>query len=270
MKLKVTTLEHILGRDWEIIPAGGATGEAFIATNEEQKLFLKRNSSPFLAVLSAEGIVPKLVWTKRLESGDVITAQRWVNGRELDQIEMKQESVARLLRKIHQSAPLLTMLKRLGKNPLKPEQLLESIQVSLDAELAEHPKIREALQVLMEMLPAVECDEEVVCHCDVNHNNWLLSEDGQLFLIDWDGAMIADPAIDLGMLLHSYIPKNEWSSWLEKYGAILTDSLQQRMLWYVIVQSISAIQWHKSKQRYEEMNYWFTYLDKVLKDYYDN
>ena len=38
----------------------------------------------------------------------------------------------------------------------------------------------------------------MVCHGDVNHNNWLLTEDNQLYLIDWDGAMIADPAIDLG------------------------------------------------------------------------
>ena len=30
-----------LGREWEITPAGGATGEAFIARHDEQKLFLK-------------------------------------------------------------------------------------------------------------------------------------------------------------------------------------------------------------------------------------
>jgi thiamine kinase-like enzyme len=87
-------LEHILGQEWEITPAGGKTGEAFYAKYEDQRLFLKRNSSPFLAVLSAEGIVPKLVWTKRLESGDVITAQQWLPGRELKPSEMNQELVA--------------------------------------------------------------------------------------------------------------------------------------------------------------------------------
>lgn len=39
-------------------PAGGATGDAYYAEHNGQQLFLKRNSSPFLAVLSAEGIVP--------------------------------------------------------------------------------------------------------------------------------------------------------------------------------------------------------------------
>jgi thiamine kinase-like enzyme len=70
-------LEQLLGKEWEITPAGGATGDAYFAEYEGKKLFLKRNSSPFLAVLSAEGIVPKLVWTKRMENGDVFTAQQW-------------------------------------------------------------------------------------------------------------------------------------------------------------------------------------------------
>jgi len=264
MKLKVTTLEDILGQEWEISPAGGATGEAFFAKNKEQQLFLKRNSSPFLAVLSAEGIVPKLVWTRRLESGDVITAQRWISGRELNHKEMKEEKVARLLRKIHQSKPLLTMLTRLGKAPLKPEQLLEDVKLSIDEELASKEIIRSAFTLLNETLPAVVCDEAVVCHCDINHNNWLLTDDEQLFLIDWDGAMIADPAIDLGMLLHSYVPKDEWSSWLETYGVHLTDNLIQRMNWYVIIQIILSIQWNKTRNRLNDMDAWITDLRSMV------
>jgi len=267
MKLKVTTLEHILGQEWEIVPAGGATGEAFMAVNGENKLFLKRNSSPFLAVLSAEGIVPKLVWTRRLESGDVITAQRWLNGRELTHEEMKNKMVARLLRKIHQSAPLRSMLLRMGKVPLKPEQLFENMKTSLDDDLSSISCIRKAVEILDNMLPYIVCDEFVVCHCDVNHNNWLLSEeDEQLFLIDWDGAMVADPAIDLGMLLFCYIPKEEWNAWLENYGVSLTDSLKRRMKWYVIVQIISSVQWHKSKDRFQEMDDWLLRLQSVIQE----
>lgn len=267
MKLKVTMLEHILGQEWEIVPAGGATGEAFIAINGENKLFLKRNSSPFLAVLSAEGIVPKLVWTRRLESGDVITAQRWLNGRELSQEEMQGKMVARLLRKIHQSAPLRSMLLRMGKVPLKPEQLLNNMKTSLDDELSSISCIRKAVEILDNMLSDIVCDEYVVCHCDVNHNNWLLSqEDEQLFLIDWDGAMVADPAIDLGMLLFCYIPKEEWNTWLENYGVPLTDSLSRRMKWYVITQIVSSIQWHKSKGRFQEMEHWLLQLESITQE----
>lgn len=256
-------MEHLLGQEWEIVPAGGATGEAFFAQFEEQKLFLKRNSSPFLAVLSAEGIVPKLVWTKRLENGDVITAQQWMDGRELKPSEMCADQVAKLLKKIHRSKPLLGMLKRLGKSPLQPETLLRSLEEGLDLELLKIPSIICALEFLNNELVHIQSEEKTVCHTDVNHNNWLLTEDSELFLIDWDGAVIADPAIDLGQLLYWYIPKEGWASWLELYGIKLTEHLKLRMRWYVFAQTINSIQWYKSKKRLDEMNKWIDYLDVI-------
>lgn len=257
-------MEHLFGHDWEIVPAGGATGEAFYAKHEEQRLFLKRNSSPFLAVLSAEGIVPKLIWTKRMENGDVITAQQWLNGRELKASDMNQESVAKLLRKIHSSKPLLGMLTRMGKSPLQPETLLRLIEEELDYDLKEQAAVIQSVDFLKKEVSHIHCEENTVCHCDVNHNNWLLSENNQLYLIDWDGAMIADPAIDLGMLLYWYISKEEWPNWLERYGIQLTDNLLLRMKWYVIAQTLTSIQWHKNKFRYQEMEKWLSYLDELL------
>lgn len=257
-------MEHFFGEEWEILPAGGATGEAFYAQSDQQRLFLKRNSSPFLAVLSAEGIVPKLVWTRRLENGDVITAQQWMNGNELKAVDMNNSRVAKLLKKIHSSKPLLAMLTRLGKAPLQPEALLKSIEAELDAELHEHTLIASSLQFLREHADAVTHEEATVCHCDVNHNNWLLTDDNQLYLIDWDGAMIADPAIDLGMLLYRYIPKEEWPEWINKYGSDMTENLQMRMKWYVIIQTLSFIQWHKAKQRYQEMETWLDFLGEMM------
>ncbi|WP_191270046.1 phosphotransferase family protein [Neobacillus kokaensis] len=257
-------MEHILGQEWEITPAGGATGEAFYARYEDQSLFLKRNSSPFLAVLSAEGIVPKLVWTKRLENGDVITAQQWLEGRELKPAEMNQEHVARLLKKIHRSEPMLGMLSRLEKSPLNPEMIFQSMINEVDQETLSLPEVKKALGFLKHEAKNIHSEEKVVCHGDVNHNNWLLAEDNQLYLIDWDGASIADPAIDLGMLLYWYIPEENWQDWLSMYGEELTDDLRLRMKWYVVLQTISSIQWHKNKNRFAEMNNWIQFLNDIL------
>ena len=257
-------MDYLLGTDWEIVPAGGATGKAFYARHKEQKLFLKRNSSPFLAVLSAEGIVPRLVWTKRLENGDVITAQKWLSGRVLNSSEMNDQQVAKHLRKIHRSEALRGMLSRLGKSPLQPEALFSKIIRDLDQEFMEIPSVKEAMDYLKLEVKQLYCEEHVVCHCDINHNNWLLTDLNQLYLIDWDGAMIGDPAIDLGLLLYWYIPKNEWENWLDHYGIKLTDDLTLRMKWYVLAQTLTSIQWHKKKARYLEMQRWIDYLDKVL------
>ncbi|RDU36160.1 phosphotransferase [Neobacillus piezotolerans] len=257
-------MDYLLGEDWEITPAGGATGRAFFAKHHEQSLFLKRNSSPFLAVLSAEGIVPKLVWTRRLENGDVITAQQWKTGRELEPEEMGQERVAKLLKKIHCSEPMLSMLRRLGKAPVTPERMFGNLKTGLDPGVAAMPAVQQAMLFLEKEVGNVHSAEHVVCHCDINHNNWLLGEDGRLYLIDWDGAMVGDPAIDLGMLLYWYIPDTDWQEWLSKYGAELTEELKLRMKWYVAAQAIESVQWHKRRSRFEEMNKWSDFLTGIL------
>lgn len=256
-------MEQLLGKEWEITPAGGATGDAYVAEYDGRKLFLKRNSSPFLAVLSAEGIVPKLVWTKRMENGDVITAQQWLNGRELKPHDMESEQVASLLRKIHRSQDLVEMLKRLGKTPLSPHTMIHKLRPMLHQWACE-PLITQAFAWLEQQLPSIRCDEFAVCHGDMNHNNWLLSEDGRLYLIDWDGAVIADPAIDIGMLLYSYIPKEKWEDWLQFYGLELTHDLHLRMKWYTIVQTLYALVWQKEKNAEKEVQQSLHFLKTVL------
>lgn len=261
-------MEHLLGQDWEIIPAGGATGEAFFAIKDNQKLFLKRNSSPFLAVLSAEGIVPKLIWTRRMENGDVVSAQQCLAGREFSAEEMAGEEAPKLLRKIHESKPLLSMMARMEKKPYGPDSMLHDIKLTLDQGLYSISTIREALHFLEKEWTTVQCNDWAVCHGDVNHNNWLLSDKGETFLIDWDGATIADPAFDLGVLLHWYVPKNKWSHWLSHYGSPLTANLEWRMKWYTIAHTLLSIQWHQTRGHLFEVNYWIKDLDNYMRNDY--
>ncbi|MEW9500727.1 phosphotransferase [Jeotgalibacillus marinus] len=253
-------MEHLFDQEWEIISAGGASGEAFFARFDEQKLFLKRNSSPFIAVLSAEGIVPRLKWTKRLENGDVITAQHWLNGRELKSEEMTGLRVAKLLKKIHRSKPLTSMIRRLGKEPNEATVMLDELKSTLDLDLTLLKPVREAIEFLQKNVGEVTTKEFVVCHGDVNHNNWLLSDNNELFLIDWDGAMLADPAVDVGMLLYLYIPEKNWAQWMQQYGEILTDEFRLRMKWYVVCQALNMLQWQKNKGRLHDVTKWMNFL----------
>ncbi|MGQ0514584.1 phosphotransferase, partial [Bacillus sp. D-CC] len=96
-------LEQLLGKEWSLVPAGGVTGDVFRFKNNFCCPFCAIYASPFLAVLSAEGIVPKLLWTRRVTNGDVISAQKWLPGQKLEPEDMKLERVAKLLKKIHSS-----------------------------------------------------------------------------------------------------------------------------------------------------------------------
>src|SRR5690625_4421246 len=242
----VNCIEQELGNEWSISPAGGLTGDAYIATKDNQQLFLKRNSSPFLAVLSAEGIVPKLIWTKRLQNGDVITAQEWLEGRKLEPEEMKSPEVTRLLRRIHHSSELLHMLMRLGKKAESAEENYAHLKADLNKNklITRYASIRFALAHLKRLLPVTRGQKQVVCHCDLNHNNLILTEDGIIYLIDWDNATIADPITDFGVVLNKYIPKSDWERWLNNYGIKKTKSLIQRMYWYLIVNTLDHMSWH--------------------------
>lgn len=259
-------LNMFLGEGWQVKPAGGATGEAYIAEQGEQRLFLKRNSSPFLAVLSAEGIVPKLLWTKRLENGDVITAQRWVYGRELKAFEMKEPNVAHLLAKIHHSVELLDMFKRMGNDMLTPQRIIDDLKASMKRHECDDLLFQKGLKFLQTQQEAVNQEQYVVCHCDINHNNWMMSDAGELYLIDWDGATVADPALDLGLLLYSYVPRHEWKTWLANYGLEMSDHLLLRMHWYVVSQTISVMLSNMDRGKHAEAETWQDFLKTLLDD----
>ncbi|MDQ0298517.1 thiamine kinase-like enzyme [Salibacterium salarium] len=259
-------MELLLGEDWTVEPAGGTTGEAYIAWTGEQKLFLKRNSSPFLAVLSAEGIVPKLLWTKRLENGDVITAQRWVHGRELSASDMERSDVARLLSKIHSSSELLDMFKRIGNEPLTPSTMIENLNTRMLATGTSYSLFHEAIQYLVSNYQEVKAPSMVVCHCDINHNNWMINSHNELYLIDWDGATVADPAFDLGLLLYEYIPTDKWEAWLHHYGFPLTTNLKHRMHWYVVSHALDHALYYIHKGNEKQTLSWTEYLHQLLYD----
>ena len=90
-----------------------------ILRKTDNRSYFKAEYIALLAVLSAEGIVPKLLWTRRVTNGDVISAQKWLPGQKLEPEDMKLERVAKLLKKIHSSKALVQMIQRLGKQPLR-------------------------------------------------------------------------------------------------------------------------------------------------------
>ncbi|CAL28260.1 hypothetical protein SCA_1356 [Staphylococcus carnosus subsp. carnosus TM300] len=156
------------------------------------------------------------------------------------------------------------MLKRMEMEPITPDILYQKINTSLSRQVLSHHVIRKALTYLEEHKPNLDPRFYTVVHGDVNHNNWLLSDHDELYLVDWEGAMLADPAIDIGMLLYNYVPQSEWSEWLEKYGAKESLDLSKRMKWYTVIQAIGLVEWNEEQKRYKDMNIWLKFLNEVM------
>jgi len=49
--------------------------EDYFCSRDNHRYFIKKNTTPMIATLSAEGIVPTLRWTRRMSNGDVLIAQ---------------------------------------------------------------------------------------------------------------------------------------------------------------------------------------------------
>jgi len=250
-------MDFDLNAGWSIEPAGGTTGSAYLGIYAHEKFFLKRNASPFLAALSVEGITPKLIWTKRIVTGDVLTAQEWLNGRTLTRQEMGMARVPELLAKVHHSKLLERMLAKVGGQPLEPRHFRDQVMHALPDQLRQQPVV---LRALSQTQIAPPVPEYRATHGDLSHKNWLLSDNDTLYLVDWDQAILADVAYDLSEILVDYIPVNDWEQWLAHYGLPLNQSLRQRIIWYGqlhLLRTFGTPQCHDDfvLQRLDEMNH---------------
>ncbi|WP_161877814.1 phosphotransferase family protein [Alkalibacterium sp. MB6] len=250
---------------WQLHPIGGDTGTAYMGTKNEEVLFLKRNSSPFLAALSLEGISPKLVWTKRIGNGDVLTAQEWCSGRTLHREEMDAINVSDIIQKVHGSKSLKRMLHRLGGKVYKPSDFYYDCVYKLAPDLMSHPLIKQAMAWLKNNLPEPQSQEDsVVCHGDISHKNLLLSEDQELFLVDWDSVILSDPLYDIAQLLVRYIKPIDWNDWLERFAYYDPSASQETLYWYVTVHLILDIKSNHGKRQFIDMNQNLLKLNHVL------
>lgn len=225
-------MDFQLDRGWTMSPVRGATGKTYIGIKEDHRIFIKQNTTPMLAALSREGITPKLVWTKRTGTGDILTAQEWLDGQELSPEEIgSRNDVIDVLYHLHHSQSLKVMLKRVGGQMMTSEQLLADFEDNLPAQFETMKFLRSVHFYLRSYLPAFHQGQACVVHGDVNHRNWLVCRH-YLYLVDWDSIMFADAALDIGTILGHYVPLSRWGKWLISYGMQVSDELLERVHWY--------------------------------------
>jgi Ser/Thr protein kinase RdoA (MazF antagonist) len=69
-------------------------------------------------------------------------------------------------------------------------------------------------------LARVRQSDEVLCHTDIWGSNLLLSDDGRLHLLDWNGALIGPPEHDLFMFAGTtFFPADRFGWFLDRYEA---------------------------------------------------
>ncbi|MDR0921404.1 MAG: phosphotransferase family protein [Lactobacillales bacterium] len=258
-------MEFQLDREWRLRPIQGDTGQAFLGMREQERVFIKRNTSPLLVALSREGITPKLVWTRRMGNGDTITAQEWLEGCVLRPEEVgNNRNVVRILYRLHHSDMLVDMMNKIGGKSISPREMIEMYKKNLPEGLEKNHYLARVADYLEKNLPAFSSNNYCVVHGDVNYKNWIGSED-YLYLVDWDSVRLGDPALDLGNLLGHYVPLEEWNNWLVSYGLKPTNTTLERITWYAAMSFLNEIDRQFRKQDYKRMNNEILLLKQTFK-----
>ena len=102
--------------------------------------------------------------------------------------------------------------------------------------------------------PKLDHREFKVSHGDLNHKNWLLSDNNRLYLVDWESARLADSALDISMLMCQYVPRKNWEQWLRQYGLEVNRDLWYRIYWYSLINLLLDVKYYHQRGRFTEMN----------------
>ncbi|AMB99588.1 hypothetical protein AWM75_06160 [Aerococcus urinaehominis] len=250
-----------LGSEWQFEPIPGGSGQAFkgLKAGDGEMVFIKRNTSPFLPALSMEGVTPKLLWTKRTNDGDVLTAQEWLSGQVLSRQQMREPLVGQLIYQYQHSEYLFEMLEKVGGQTCTAEDLLDQLESHLASELTSHQLIAEVRAYLRASINELKQVQYTVCHGDINRRNFMTSQSGRLYLVDWEGVIIADYLLDICQLLVQYVDFSDWSNWFEQYGLKVNDAVYGRLEWYSLYSLLTFINDDFYQHRQYEMN------EKILK-----
>ena len=82
----------------------------------------------------------------------------------------------------------------------------------------------------------------------MNHNNWLLSDRDELFLVDWEGAMIATRQLISECCFTTMFHNNNGLNGLRHMEFKESLNLNKRMKWYTVIQSIGLVQWYEEQK----------------------
>lgn len=247
---------------WTLHPIDGDTGKTYMGIRDAEKVFVKRNTTPFLAALSREGIVPKLVWTRRTGNGDILTAQEWLEGKTFLPEEVGQSlEVIQILSHLHHSVSLKRMLVRVGGKQKSPFDFLKSYAHQMPSDLKNNQYLHSVFRYLEDHLP--EETTFKVCHGDPVNTNWFMATDDRLYLVDWDSCVLSDPAYDLGILLGRHVPYGKWQRWLELYGENPTEELLEKIYWYSGMDFLLRIKQYHQRFEYPKMNQEIMMLKKL-------
>ena len=207
--------KHFSSGSWEFSNPRGSGHETYFARSSENRLFVKvgAKARAYLA-LAAVGLTPAVLAVDTLEDGSALLVQAYIEGRSPTRKDYRNqlEQFATAINQVHHHPELKLGFPQVSSELYRVVGLdrLVHIQHRWERFKAQVPKVVDFVDGSLDYLGKQVGDFQgqglVASHNDICNANWLISNDGQLYLIDLESMALEDPAVDIGATLWWYYP----------------------------------------------------------------
>ena len=232
--------QQVANQDWEMArPPHGTGQETYFASGSSGEVFIKLGARVELYQAAAQlGLAPPVIRTGQLEDGTTILVQALLRGRKPSRADFHCHlgQFAESLRILHNSEALQLLLpprssdqyRHVGLEMLAGvEQRWQAVAPGLPLPVVKY--VEERIAYLRDCLAQFQGGGLAASHNDPCNANWLVTEEGRIFLLDLEAMGQDDPALDLGAVLWWYYPPALRSQFLALAGCPEDAAFRERM-----------------------------------------
>jgi len=242
--------KHFLSNHWEFALPNGSGNETYFAYGNEHAYFVKLGVQiTRYQAMASLGLTPQVLVSGNLEDGTSILIQPFISGKKLSRKDYRihLEQIAAMINKTHHSAEIKRILPEIASDLYSVVGLesLTRIQQRWEHYKAQVPEVAdfvdESLADLAQIVQSFTGTGLVASHNDICNDNWLVSPEGQLYLIDLESMTLDDPASDIGATLWWYYPPKLRQRFLEIVGYASDEPFRDRMRVRIAMHCLSIL-----------------------------
>jgi hypothetical protein len=225
-------------REWRFELPHGWGQETYFTRSGGWACFVKLGvQTARYMLLAYEGLTPPVLAAGHLEDGTSILVQPYIEGRTPTRTDYRLhlKGFASAIHRLHHH-PQLQRLLPAPASDLYRQAGLESLERIRGKWLLYRDQVQEASDYVDESLVALEGRVRafeggglVASHNDICNANWLITPEGQLYLLDLESMSRDDPALDLGATLWWYYPPELRARFLDTAGCPDDEAFHFRM-----------------------------------------
>jgi thiamine kinase-like enzyme len=230
--------KHFSSQSWKFSLPQGTGNETYLARTREQIFFVKLGVQiARYQAMASLGLVPQVLAAGHLPDGTPILVQAYIAGRTPSRKDYHAnlEKIAAIINTTHQSDEVNRVLPEVSSCLYRMVGLeaLTRLRQRWNYYRAQVPDVAgfvdESLDHLEQQVGDFQGTGLVASHNDICNANWLITPDGQLYLLDLESMALEDPAVDIGATLWWYYPPRLRQRFLEIVGHADDRAFEKRM-----------------------------------------